>query len=412
MEKQMKDTEAKQKKQDHWMRRRHRVVLALVRYPLTIWSRLACRVKVTPCEGKEPCLILYNHQTPYDQFFVMMGFRQFIYYLITEDVMSNGWLSSLIRWLGAPIPIKKQTTDLNAIKSMLKVAREGGTIALAPEGNRTYSGKTEHMSTGIARLARKMRLPIVLYRIEGGYGLEPRWGDARRRGPVKAGVYRVITPEEYAPLSDDDLFALIQDGLYVNESAADARYVSGRRAEYLERAVYVCPYCGLSRFESRGNETECLLCHRKITYGEDKRLSGVGFDFPFSFVNDWYEYQNQFVRELDVLKFTDSPLYTDPVRLSEVIPYRRKVLLRSKASLKLYGNRVVFDEGAGNSLVFSFDELSAAAVLGRNKLNLYHGEKIYQIRGDKRFNALKYANIYYRYEQMKRGDNHGEFLGL
>ena len=174
----------------------------------------------------------------------------------------------------------------------------------------------------------------------------------------------------------------------------------------------MCPYCGLSRFESQGNETECLLCHRKITYGEDKRLSGVGFDFPFSFVNDWYEYQNQFVRELDVLNFTDSPLYTDPVRLSEVIPYRRKVLLRSKASLKLYGNRVVFDEGAGNSLVLSFDELSAAAVLGRNKLNLYHGEKIYQIRGEKRFNALKYANIYYRYEQMKRGDNHGEFLGL
>jgi hypothetical protein len=47
----------------------------------------------------------------------------------------------------------------------LRVAREGGTIALAPEGNRTYSGKTEYMNPAIAALARKLALPIALYSV-------------------------------------------------------------------------------------------------------------------------------------------------------------------------------------------------------------------------------------------------------
>lgn len=51
----------------------------------------------------------------------------------------------------------------------------------------------------------------------------------------------------------------------------------------------------LSEFESHGNEIECRRCRRKISYGEDKRLSGVGFTFPFEFVTDWYDYQEQFV---------------------------------------------------------------------------------------------------------------------
>ena len=67
----------------------------------------------------------------------------------------------------APIPIKKQTTDIGAVKNCYKVAKEGGTIAIAPEGNRTYSGKTLYMSPTIASLSKKIKLPIATMLIEG-----------------------------------------------------------------------------------------------------------------------------------------------------------------------------------------------------------------------------------------------------
>ena len=105
-------------------------------------------------------------------------------------------------------------------------------------------------------------------------------------------------------------------------------------------------------------------------------------------------------------------MFRDEAKISEVIVYKRKELLRSRAKLALYGDRVVIDEGAENALVLPFEEISAAAVLGRNKLNIYHGDKIYQFKGDKRFNALKYVNIWHRAKNIARGDENGNFLGL
>lgn len=397
-----------------WIRFRHRVIQNIARVILTPYIKIKYNIKIDRFkqEGDRAHLILLNHQTPFDQFFVGISFRHPAYYLATEDIFSMGWISSLLRWAIAPIPIKKQTTDLSAVMSCIKIAREGGTLCIAPEGNRTYSDKTEYMNPAIASLARKLNLPIALYRIEGGYGAEPRWSDVVRKGKMHAYVSRVIEPEEYASLTNDELFALIEDGLYVNEAVADYTYTSPVRAEYLERAMYVCPFCGLSEFESHGSETECKKCHRKISYGVDKKLTGIGFDFPFSFVNDWYEYQKDFVNALDVTKYTDEPLYRDNASVSEVIIYKRKELIRKNADISLYGDRIVIDEGKDGEIIFPFSAVTAVTVLGRNKLNVYHEKKAYQFKGSKRFNALKYVNIYFRYKNIAKGDVNGKFLGL
>jgi len=404
----------KKNKKTKWTKYRHRIVRNIAAMVLRPYCRWKYGLQADPFreQGDRAYLILMNHQTPFDQFFVGLSFKGSIYGLSTEDLFSNGWVSSLIRWLIAPIPIKKQTTDLSAIMNCIRVAKEGGTILIAPEGNRTYSGRTEYMNPAIATLARKLKLPIALYRIEGGYGAQPRWSDGVRKGKVHSYVSRVIEPEEYAELTNDELFSLIETGLYVDEGVVDASFYSEKRAEYLERAMYVCPYCGLSVFESHGNEVECKTCFRKITYGVDKRLSGVGFEFPFAFTTEWYDYQKEFVCALDVTEYTEQPMYRDRARLSEVIICQSKNLLRKDAEICLYGDRVVIDEKLENAMILPFEEISAMAVLGRNKLNIYHDDTVYQLKGDKRFNALKYVNIYFRYKDISRGITDGKFLGL
>ncbi len=402
------------RKAKKWMRFRHRVVRNIAFAVLTPYSKLKYRIKADKFkeQGNRPYLILYNHQTPFDQFFVGMSFKGPVYYVATEDIFSNGFVSTLIRYLVAPIPIKKQTTDIAAVLNCIRVAKEGGTIAIAPEGNRTYSGKTEYMSDAIAMLARKLKLPIALYHIEGGYGVQPRWSDCARKGSIHSYVSRVIEPEEYEDITDSQLFEMIQQGLYVNEGVADHIFKSDKRAEYLEKAIYVCPYCGLSEFESKGNVTECKKCHRRITYGEDKRISGEGFDFPFEFVSQWYDYQNEFICSLDTTKHTEEPLYKDNADLFEVIVYKRKEPLVNGCNIRLYGDRMVIERGSEGELVFPFEEVTAMAVLGRNKLNVYHNKRVYQIKGGKRFNALKYVNLCYRYKNILKGDINGKFLGL
>ena len=215
----------KKKNEKKYMRFRHRVIRDLAFLILGPITRFKCHVKVERFkeQGDRPYLILMNHQTAWDQFFVGMAFRGPVYYMATEDIFSLGLISKLLRWAVAPIPIKKQTTDISAVMTCIRLAREGGTIALAPEGNRTYHGRTVYMNPAIVKMAKKMKLPIALFRIEDGYGIQPRWADGTRKGTMTARVSRVIEPEEYAAMKNDELFSIIQQ-----ELSADEELVPGR----------------------------------------------------------------------------------------------------------------------------------------------------------------------------------------
>lgn len=397
----------KEKKQNTWIKPRHRWIRSLLYCILGPYCLLRYGLKAGPfkSQGKRPYLILLNHVTPFDQFFVGMVFRRPVYYVATEDIFSLGWISSVIRWLIAPIPIRKQTTDINAVMTCIRVAREGGTICIAPEGNRSYSGRTEYMNPAIAGLAKKLKLPIALFRLEGGYGAQPRWSDCIRMGTVRGYVSQVIEPEEVAALSKEALLEKIRQGLAVDDCAAGGNFRSRKGAEYLERAYYVCPNCGLSQFYSQGNQFHCTKCGIGGTYGPDLRITG---DFPFATTTAWYDYQAAYINSLDVTTMTQEPLYRDRARVSRVIVYKRKEPMLENAGIELYGDRVVID----GAWVIPFEEATAVTVLGRNKLNIYHDGQVYQLKGDKRFGALKYVHIFHRFKNISRGESNDQFLGL
>jgi len=396
-------------KKKQWMKRRHRVICDLLRptFGLYIRWKYGIRIEEFREQGDRPYLILMNHQTAFDQFFVGVTFRRPVYYLASEDLFSMGWVSDLIRWLVEPIPIKKQTTDIQAVKNCIRVAREGGTICLAPEGNRTFHGKTLYMKDSVASLARKLGLPIALFRIEGGYGVHPRWSDVVRRGKMRSYVSRVIEPEEYAAMTNGELFEQIRQGLDVDEASVSGQFRHKKNAEFLERAMYICPWCGFAAFESKNDVIRCTKCDRKIRHLPTKELKGVDCEFPHRFVSDWYEWQNDYLNQTDTLAMTQEAVFRETVCLSRVYAYKNKQVLDKNAQICLYGDRITVADR-----VLPFEQVNAVVVLGKNKLNIYAGDEILQVKGSKRFNALKYVNFFHRYKNLTTGDHNGKFLGL
>jgi len=399
------------KKKSTWIKPWHGLVRNIAFTILEPYAKWKYHITIEKLHNpeKRPFLILMNHQTAFDQFFIGMAVEGPVYYLATEDIFSLGWISRLLDFLVAPIPIKKQTTDLKAIKACVKIAKEGGTIALFPEGNRTFHGKTLYFKSSIVKLIRLIKLPVVIMRVEGGYGVQPRWSDVVRKGSMKAYPSKIFEPEEYEALTDEDFFGQLQNALYVDETDLETCFYHSRNAEYMERFLYVCPDCGLTTFRSKGDIVECKKCHQKIRYLPNKRLQGISKPFLFKTIGEWYDYQCDYVRKLDLDPYHAKPMYEDYVNIFQVVLYKYKKKLRTHSKIVLYGDRILLDD-----ICLDFYSIHSITVLGKNKLNIYTDSLVYQLKGTKTFNALKYVNIYFHYQNVKKGDveNHEQFLGL
>jgi hypothetical protein len=86
-----------------------------------------------------------------------------------------------------------------------------------------------------------------------------------------------------------------------------------------------------------------------------------------------------------------------------------------QATITSFANRLEIAYTQGNEakiLLLPYEELTALSVLGRNKLNIYINDKLWQVKADKHFNPVKYMHIYYHAVNLQKGVEENEFLGL
>ena len=88
----------------------------------------------------------------------------------------------------------------------------------------------------------------------------------------------------------------------------------------------------------------------------------------------------------------------------------KKYPIADLAVARLYGDKITV-ETEDSSFEFPFEKVSTVSVLGKNKVNVYFDGKVYQLKGDKRFNGVKYVQICYRAKNALKGGE-DEFLGL
>ena len=148
-----------------------------------------------------------------------------------------------------------------------------------------------------------------------------------------------------------------------------------------------------------------------MRYCEDKTLKGVNGDWPFRFTTEWYDYQSNFINGLDLVARAEELLYTDRAKFSEVKLYDNKYPIADDAKVSLYGGKIVV-EAAENTYEFPFDTVSTVSVLGKNKVNIYHEGKLYQLKGDERFNGVKFVQLCCRYKNILKGEENDGYLGL
>ncbi|MBR2969065.1 MAG: 1-acyl-sn-glycerol-3-phosphate acyltransferase [Clostridia bacterium] len=402
--------EKNKKKNKKWSRPIHRVIFYLLAFVLKPIYRIryGYTTKHVDMPKDEPCLILSNHQTFADQFLVGFSFYKHpIYMMATERIFNLGFISSVIKFVAAPIMKKKSKVDIMAVKNSAKVLKEGGKVLIFPEGNCTYDGRLCTISTGAAKMVKMLKVPVLLYNLHGGYGAKPRWARSARRGKMTGCVVKKLMPEEYESLSAEELSLKINEYLTVKEIPSSDPFKSNRRAEYLEKMLYWCPHCNsYQTLYSKGNHVTCTNCGMTAEYTVNLTFNGE--NCPCT-TTEWYDMQAAAL--LKKLSNFDGTIFKDEnAKLSSFGD--GKTVFISKGEISL--TPTTFTAGGKT---FDVKDIESMAIQQNSAIIFYVNDVSYFLKGGKRFNPLKYMHAFYMLKHLSSGGNYDEpivnvYLGL
>jgi len=263
-----------QKTQTKFVKNRHKIFHKIGKTFVTPFFRLKLNYKLEKIDLSKigPALIISNHVTAFDPLLVGDSIGRQIYYIASEIIFSNGLISRALEYAYAPIPKAKSQTDIAAIKQMIKVAREGGSVGVFVEGNSSFNGELYPFTDSIGKLVLMLKLPLVIFNLKGGYLSKPRWAVYTKRGKFSGTVRDIINYEQYKELSANQISELIRELINIDayKDSLDVDYNGKKRAEGLQRLLFSCPVCHeVNTVSTKGHYYHCEHCGLKAEY--DKR---------------------------------------------------------------------------------------------------------------------------------------------
>ena len=146
-----------------------RPLYAVVRGILTPLLRTYFRMRIAgaehiPREGA--AIIAPNHKSFFDSFFVALATRRHLRFMAKTELIEGRWGRLLVR-LGA-FPVRRGQSDADALETAREVLRQGGLLALFPEGTRVPDPEAlGEPRRGAGRLALESGAPLVPAAISG-----------------------------------------------------------------------------------------------------------------------------------------------------------------------------------------------------------------------------------------------------
>ncbi|TDX53308.1 lysophospholipid acyltransferase family protein [Orenia marismortui] len=111
-------------------------------------------------------IVVANHQSNYDPPILGCSLNRQVHFMAKEDLFDGFIKNKYMRSVGA-FPVKRGRGDMGAIKTALKLLRNGEVLGIFPEGTRSKTGKLKRAKLGAVMLALKSEVPIVPVGLKG-----------------------------------------------------------------------------------------------------------------------------------------------------------------------------------------------------------------------------------------------------
>ena len=281
--------------------RRHKILYEIIKPFAVVFLKLRFNFKRGKMHDiKGPFIIVCNHVTNLDFLFLSCSFREYIYYVASEHTFRAGFSSWLLRAVFDPIGRTKASVAAATVMEMGRRLKGGHSIGIFAEGLRCGNGVTDSVQPATAKVFKIFNVPVITYRLHGGYFSHPRWGYTMRKGYMEGEIVNIYTPEMLKKMSVEEFGEAINRDLFEDayEWNRDRHiaYKGRRLAEGLEFELVACPKCKqLNSLKSRGDRFWCS-CGLSGKYDKYGMLSGEGFEFDN--VRDWDAWERKFINDL------------------------------------------------------------------------------------------------------------------
>ncbi len=208
----------------------------------------------------------------------------------------------LMRRLGC-ITKRKFVKDYNLIRHMRYCADVYRSIVCVyPEARYSFDGTTSYIPQSVAKMAKLMKIPLVVLRLYGTFVAAPQWNKPEQKIPLRAELECIATAEEVLSLPWQELDARIQEKMqrddYAYQRGHGIRLTSPHRADGLHHILYKCPHCGREfMMHSEGTRLWCDACGKAWQMSELSELSAEKGETEFSHIPDWTKWERACVRE-------------------------------------------------------------------------------------------------------------------
>lgn len=348
------------------------------------------------CDIKPPYIVLANHTTDFDAFFISKSFNNHLYFVMSDHVSSIPFVGKLVKHLVSPIPITKSTNDVSTVRGIMSIIKQGAPVALFPEGNKSFSGEMSEMKHSIAKLVKKLNVPVVIYNITGGYFCSPRWTKNKRKGNVNGFVKKIIQPNELQQKSEEEIFDDIKTNLRVSayevQEVQKQTFIGENLAQNIETLLYVCPKCNnLSSLHGNGNTFKCDKCDFESTYDE----FGYLHNEYFSRLDEFDKWQKNFIKSFDYSLLDEDHIITKDCGFEikkKVDNYKSKKI--GVFDFACFKNRFEL-ENQTQKIIIPYSEIAGYALEGVNGIQLHLKDgTIYRFKNEYTISGLKYVNFY------------------
>lgn len=247
---------------------------------------------------KPPYLVLGTHQSFNDFFVTPLALfpRRANYVSELEGFENYGeWLYRQSGCLGT----RKFIDDQGLIRNIMRVMKRKGILVLYPEARYANVGTSSKLPISVAKLAKLLRVPVVVLNMKGNYLQSPIWNlDIRKEARLHASLTCAFTPQELKTASVEEIYdrisALLSYDEYAWQRQENIAITYSKRAEGLHMPLYQCQSC--QREGTMGSSKTRLFCKacgagwKMDEYGD---LISESADGEAIHIPDWYEWQRQ-----------------------------------------------------------------------------------------------------------------------